>query len=48
MIWRQVAVELAAWEILFSGDAKTQIATMVRSLEKLARDPPMLMWPDPG
>lgn len=48
VIWRQVAVELAAWEILFSGDAKTQIATMVRSLEKLARDPPMLMWPDPG
>ena len=47
-IWRQVAMELAAWEVLFSNDAKIQVSAVVKNLEKLARDPHMLMWPDPG
>ena len=47
-IWRQVALQLAAWEVLFLTDARTQVSAMVKKIEKLARDPPMLMWPDPG
>jgi hypothetical protein len=47
-IWSKTASTLSAWEVLCSGPARERVVTPVKKLEKLARDPPLLLWPDPG
>lgn len=49
VLWIKTASHLAAWEVLCSDLAKKgRVAELVRKMEQLARDPPMLLWPDPG
>ena len=47
VIWRKAACLLSQWMIMFSGDAKGRLATVMGLMEHLVRAPPLLLWPDP-
>lgn len=48
VITRKTAKILASWEVLWPDAAKAGLEECVRWLEQTARDPPLIMWPDPG
>uniref|UniRef100_A0A453A1X4 Reverse transcriptase zinc-binding domain-containing protein n=1 Tax=Aegilops tauschii subsp. strangulata TaxID=200361 RepID=A0A453A1X4_AEGTS len=47
-VWRKMAAMLSAWEILYSGLVNDRVRWLVARLEQNIREPPLLMWPDPG
>ena len=47
-VWERMAPMLSTWEILYSGPVKNRVHRLVRRLEHKIREPPLLMWPDPG
>lgn len=48
VIVRKTASILAMWEVLRTDAIKVEIKESMRKLEQAARDPPLILWPDPG
>lgn len=48
VIVRKTASILTLWEVLWPDAVKVELEECVRRLEQTARDPPLILWPDPG